>query len=280
MTATVVKFEIQDSKDQQLHSQSNTQNFQMATKGRFINTGHATVTQEYNAKKSIQETTMIQRVKSLSTAHTVQVSAKVAFENKLTVVGIFAFDQAKLSASLSAAYTFNYNESSTDTERHVSSETREFQATQKIEIPPCTSYEIDSFVKFTQNYPISYTVYTEISATIGGERMLAEELESRLTDMVKIGKVDDYTINASATSFVTVDFGVETYVNGNSVKLAETACCNNGTDPANINANNGFPYHYVILGISGLMLVLSCVFCVIAYRKGNGYQYFGNNSGN
>lgn len=223
MTAKVVEFEINLSKDKKLKSQSTTSDLKMGIKGRFINSGNATVVHEYKAQKIIQQVIMIERVKSLSEASSVTIADKLKVKSEIGVILDDIGLGLSVSLGFSAGYTYSQNVSTTNASRYVSSEERKFEVTQRIEIPPCTTYEIDSFVKFTQNLPLQYAIYTELSGTLGGRQMLAEEIEKRLMDMVFVKKVDNFTILAKGKSIATVDFGVESFVNGQSLKLTE--CC-------------------------------------------------------
>ncbi|CAL8136852.1 unnamed protein product [Orchesella dallaii] len=136
-----------------------------------------------------------------------------------TSSGFPFFFKQQTVRTLTNAHTFTTNSTSAEGEEFVSQETREFSVSQKIEIPPCTRYEIDSFVKMQENFPIEYVLYTYVSGTYGGELLTAQELKSKLNSLEYVSDHDEYTVIAKSSNTLKANFGVEAVIDGTGASI-------------------------------------------------------------
>ncbi|ODM89296.1 hypothetical protein Ocin01_17386 [Orchesella cincta] len=209
LNATLFKFELTSQDPTSPFAES--EYVAMTSKTVLFNNGSATVTQEYIATKTISEQVTVTRDSSLtemstvSTVDSVQTSTSVGFP--------FFFKQTTVR-TLTNAYTFTTNSTSSEGEEFTSEETREFSVSQKIEIPPCTRYEIDSFIKMTENFPVEYVLYTYVSGIHGEKRLTAQELRPKLISLEYVEDHDEYTVIAKSTNVLKANFGVEAVTDG------------------------------------------------------------------
>ncbi len=136
--------------------------------------------------------------------------------------GLFGLGVEKsIRASFQAAYTreeIETNEAS-NTRRHEISD--EFSVNQNIEIEPCTKYKVDSFVRVKEGYPMLYIVTFEVTGMRRDTKMTANAIRQELGNLHYIGNKDSYTVVASDTSKVLLDYGVETIISGEGEIIVE-----------------------------------------------------------
>lgn len=188
---------------------------EMAATTTFTNNGSATVTQEVTAQKTITETIEVEKVNSLSTMESVDISAKVEYVSKLNLelIGL----ESRIEYSVSTAYMKNSSSQSKD--KYVDTETKDFSATQRIEIPPCTIYKVSSYIKMAENMPMDYTFTAYVSGYYGNDRLSAAKVKNRLEldGMTYVEDKDPFTVIANATQKITADFGLQAQISGEGV---------------------------------------------------------------
>ncbi len=217
LNASVIHFALAESKAKSFASK--TSDLSMAATTTFINDGWATVSQEYQVTKTITEATEITLVESFSKMNNWYVGASLEVETKIG--SWIVMSEATIKASLSTAYTREETQANEEinTRRHEVS--KEFSASERIEIEPCTRYKVDSYIRVKEKYPMRYTITYEVTGTKGDIPMTAGEIRKSLGNLNYVRNKDLYTVVASEISEMYLDFGVETIINGKGEIIAE-----------------------------------------------------------
>lgn len=210
LNATVFKF-VLNTNTTKIATQMIPDEVDMAATTTFRNNGSATVSQEYSAKKILKEYYEVNRVKTMTEMHKVNVDLGVSYEGKF---GIPIVAQHTVTASLNFAYNFEKNTTEEESEKYTREEEREFVSSQRIEIAPCSTYRVNSFVKTYNKYPIDYELYTLISGEMGTHKMNTQQIRERVTSMEYVEDHDEHTIVAKAYGSMTANFGTESVVDG------------------------------------------------------------------
>lgn len=224
-------------------AQSIAQNVDLGTKTYFYNNGSATLTQEYEAKRTVRETTTMKMSKTISSMSSFEVDAgaevevgtgedededeceeqrrngrRAEEEDKCEDKDITIKLQGKLSGSLSKAYS---TESPPETEEYSYTHEEEttFSVKQRFQVPPCVQYEVSSTISMVENYPVIYEVYAMITGESSGAKMTAEEVAGQVDEMTFVEYFDEYTAIFKRTETMTANLGVETIISGGGSDL-------------------------------------------------------------
>lgn len=190
---------------------------EMATSTRFRNNGRAAITQEYSVSKSFTERVELESTTSFSSTHEVFVEAGITAK---VSVGIPKAAKLKIEASLKAGYKYIYNSGSSSTQRYINETKKVFTAKETIAVPPCTVYDVTSFLKTTQDYPVHYKVFAEVTGSYDNGRPLSiAEVKGNLGGLKYESTKDATTVIASSVSKLSVDFGVDTEIVGNGTLI-------------------------------------------------------------
>lgn len=215
LEATVIKFEI-NSDPAYVNAISSASDISMSLTTTFRNNGTAIVAEEYSAKKSVIEATETSLMKnytamqnwSVETGVTTEFSADIPLVSKATV-----------TASLKSAYNSEEYVSIEEEEIIRREVTTDFSVNQKIEIGPCTLYNVNSFVRMVQNYPINYKVYSKVSGKVGRKKLSAGEIKLRLEGLEYLSDFDEYTVIVMGKGTMLMDFGMEAIIDGAGVPI-------------------------------------------------------------
>lgn len=211
LSSTVTKFEIFTNATR-INAESSSSNVALAAKTTFRNNGNAIVSQMYSAKKQLTDTIETYRVETTSSFHDFQISAGIEFEMS---GGIPLIEKTKLTASLSASYEYQKNYSNSDSTKHTTTINIEYEVNQRIKILPCTEYEVTSYVKLLENYPLQYEVYFEVSGVArDGTKLEADKLKERLGGLDYIETKDNYTVVAKGFGSMVCNMGLEAVISG------------------------------------------------------------------
>lgn len=217
LEATVIKFEI-NSDPASVNAISSASDISMSLTTTFRNNGTAIVAEEYSAKKSVIEATETSLMKnytamqnwSVETGVTTEFSADIPLVSKATV-----------TASLKSAYNSEEYVSIEEEEIRRREVTTDFSVNQKIEIGPCTLYNVNSFVRMVQNYPINYKVYSKVSGKVGRKKLSAGEIKLRLEGLEYLSDFDEYTVIVMGKGTMLMDFGMEAIIDGAGVPIVD-----------------------------------------------------------
>lgn len=172
----------------------------MSSQTTFRNNGSATVSQEYTASRTVKEISEIQRVKSMTTMNSVSVSKTVQTS---VSVGWF-FVKSKMTTSLTEAYSYSVSQSSSESEKFTREEETLFTASQKLEIPSCNEYTVNSYVKVVQGMPVDYNLFSYVRGSRGRRVMNATEIKETLSGMEYVEDYDNFTIIAKSSGSMVV----------------------------------------------------------------------------
>lgn len=229
LKAKIFKFKIlSDNSKRSSVNQIASGSAELSTKTTFYNNGSATVSQVYEAKKVIRESTTMgisgsfQKMETRSSEFGVSMEA----EFSMGIPGAEDQDEAngKLSASVGAAIGMGFknvvelgNGNSTS---YTHEEEKVYAVKQTFQIPPCTEYDVFSTVTMVENYPIIYEVYTMITADSSGERLTAEQVKLQVDEMTFVEIHDEYTVIFKTAENIVANMGVETVINGKGRKIS------------------------------------------------------------
>ncbi len=190
----------------------------MAATTTFINDGWATVSQEYQATKVITEATEITLVKSFSKINSWKFGASDDVD--INTRWLFAVER-NIRASILTAYTGKETKTNEESNTRCQEFPKEFSASQKVEIEPCTRYHVDSYIRIKEKYPMEYNVTFEVTGTKGGLTMTANEIRDKLGNLKYIRDENIHTVVVSESNEIYLDFGVETIIEGKGKIIAE-----------------------------------------------------------
>lgn len=187
---------------------------ELATRTTFHNNGSATVTQEYEARKSVTESTTFERSTSILMMDSYTVETSATIEAGIEAGPSFVKVSAKVSATVTSAYTQTDSIEKTERSSYTHEETKEFAVKQTIAIPPCAQYEISSMVTMAENYPVRYEMYTRVTGMASGQRMTAEQVSQQVDDLTFVEYQDEYTAVFKSNHRIIANVGVDTFISG------------------------------------------------------------------
>lgn len=210
LNSTVFKFVI-NSDEKKVKEISTSSDQAMTAKTTFRNNGSAIQTQTYEAKTIIREIVEVTRVTKFSSTNTYSTVRSVTTEGH---VG-FMFFHTKITETLTEAYTVTNTSEDLYGETHIKDESREVVVRQELTIPPCSTYEVNSFITMVQHYPVDYDVYMYVGGMAKDRRLEASEVKERLTEGLSyVEDYDNYTVIAKGSGTILADLSMEAVIDG------------------------------------------------------------------
>lgn len=218
MHAEVFHIEFLDYPVKHQRGSTGQRNIQLSPKATYRNNGMSIITEDYVATKAIKEKVEIFRIKAMTSMTYVTTSGEsIEVESELK----FPTVEARLVDALIEAYTFNTNSSTVQSLKFTKKEEVEYLASEHIEIPPCSEYTVNSYVKTIRGSTVDYILLVKIQGQKGSRRMTSTELKDMKMDgMDFVEEFDKNTIIARANGTIKVDFGSEIIVEGDGFGIS------------------------------------------------------------
>lgn len=188
-------------------------NVEMRTPSTYRNQGKGVATKEYTAQTSIRELVQIQRPSGITAMNKVNISDTLLIQNADDLSVTIG---SKILPALRNAYNFESWPSSPASETFKKEEKAEFAVFENIEIPPCSTLTVTSYVKLLQKYPVDYWFLAQVRGKMGLRKLTALELKNEIDGMEFVEDVDEHTIIVRGHGSALADLGVETNVESQS----------------------------------------------------------------
>jgi len=225
---------------QQLNEIPDLQNFIKEVKTgptqRFRNNGPWTQKEDYEFKTTVDERCSFTFSRAFN-----QISS-IGFEKGVEITG--KTNQFMLSAleNVQTGVPFKYAVSfiGTETKSYEYRESSDFKIAKQIIVPPCTEYNITSYVSIAENVVFNYRVEFKLTGVLEpGIQMSSTEIRAFVKDVKIVKDLDDFTVIAEATAMLKATFGYETVIDASGlvsdecINLEKQCTCNNNFESKN-----------------------------------------------
>lgn len=127
-------------------------------------------------------------------------------------------EDTKLVEGFIEAYSYTTNLSTIKSEMFTKQHGAEFAVNEHIEIPPCSEYTLNAYVKMIQDYSVDYILHALVRGTKGKRAMTTTELRDELTGMEYVEDYNAITIIATGNGSILAKFG--SVVDGEGYSIA------------------------------------------------------------
>lgn len=183
----------------------------------FSNNGQGTGSYTISQRKTIVKTFSIEKMNSLEKIR--------GFNNDVSVSATAGFNFIKkFEVTTAVNFAWERKDINSESSRTTNStiEEEEFRIDQTLSIPPCTRYEIVTFVNTIENMPVEFDMIMRVIGIndFSGGRLNSEELKQCLGDDIEyIEDINSNTILAKTTGKMYASFGIQGILNADGFPI-------------------------------------------------------------